>query len=63
VRRSIKQVPNYVRSLDVHVENIQFTIENVLVFELQSIPRIDCNLAIWQIESFKMTKAIQIIEF
>ncbi len=41
MRRSIKQVPNYVRSLDVHVENIQFTIENVLVFELQSIPRID----------------------
>ncbi len=40
-------------------------LENVLVFELQSIWIIDCSLAIWWIESkfWKMTKAIQISEF
>ncbi len=40
-------------------------LKNVSVFELQSIQIIDCNLAIWLIESkyLKMTKAIQIVEF
>jgi len=40
-------------------------LENVSASELQSIRIIDCNLAIWLIESkyLKMTKAIQIIEF
>ncbi len=40
-------------------------VENVLVFEIQSIWIIDCNLSVGLIESkhLKMTKAIQIIEF
>ncbi len=40
-------------------------LEKVLVFELQSIWILDCNLAIRLIESkyLKMTKAIWIIEF
>ncbi len=42
-----------------------YELENVLVFELQSIKTIDCNLALWQIDSkyLKMTKAIRIVEF
>ncbi len=40
-------------------------LENVSASELQSIRIIDCNLAIWLIESkyLKMAKVIQIIEF
>ncbi len=42
-----------------------FLLENVSVFESQSIWIIDCNLAIRLIESkyLKMTKSIWIIEF
>ncbi len=42
----------------------EYSLENVAVFELQSIWIIDCNLAIQLIESkyLKMTKAIKIIE-
>jgi hypothetical protein len=42
-----------------------WALENVAVFELQSVQIIDCNLAIRLIESkyLKMTKAIWIIEF
>ncbi len=42
-----------------------FILENVFIFELQSIRRIDCNLAMRRIESncLKMTKAIEIFEF
>ncbi len=41
----------------------KFRLENVSVFELQSIRIIDCNSAIQLIESkyLKMTKVIQII--
>jgi len=43
----------------------EIALENVSTFELQSIQRIDCNLAIRQIDSkhLKMTKAIWIINF
>jgi hypothetical protein len=41
-----------------------FTLENVSVFELQSVQIIDCNLAIPLIESkyLKMTKAMRVID-
>jgi hypothetical protein len=45
--------------------NNYFKLKNVWVFELQSIQIIECNLAIWLIESmyYKLTKAFQITEF
>jgi hypothetical protein len=44
--------------------HLTYLLENVLVFDLQLISIIDCNLEIWLIESnhLKMTKVIQIIE-
>jgi hypothetical protein len=53
---------------DIQHKEIQhnfMSIENVLVFELQSIRIIDCNITIQltEREYLKMTKAIWIIEF
>ncbi len=53
--------------LDSHIHDTQqqFGLDNVLVFELQSMQIIDCNLAFRLIESnyLKMSNAIWIIEF
>ncbi len=49
---------------DRHLVQYSYILENVSVFESQSIQMIDCNLSIWLIESkyLKMTESIKIIE-